>query len=122
MLNFTTHEVSGVLIITFEPTESFGPERQPTAERESLYKAVETRGDVRFAVDLGSIEYLSSADIGFLIALKRRIERRQGKVVLYQVNPFIINVFQTMRLDHFFEIAADWNGALRQLPHVKASP
>ncbi len=79
MLKFTAEEASGVLVIAFEATDENAGDWQST-QREWLYKLVESRSDGRFAIDLSEINYLASSEIGFLMTLKRRIDRRQGKV------------------------------------------
>ena len=79
MLNFTTSEAAGVLIIAFEPTAENNYDWQST-QREWLYKLIETREDSRFAIDLSEVTYLASSEIGFLVTIKRRIDRRKGKV------------------------------------------
>jgi anti-sigma B factor antagonist len=117
MLRVATHEVEGILVITCEAGESsLGDPR--SAEREALYHMIEGRAVPRVAVDLGEIDYLASADIGFLISLKRRIDRRGGRLALFQVHPILFNILNTMRLSQFFTLAADLQDALRQLSHA----
>ncbi len=80
MLSWTTHDVAGVLVITLEPSPVGIDERQ-AKERQALYEIIQTRPDARFAVDLGRVDYVSSADIGFLITIRRRTDVRKGKLV-----------------------------------------
>jgi anti-sigma B factor antagonist len=112
MLSYSSHEAGGVLVLTAENSPEI--EHQP-AQREWLYKTIESREDPRFAIDLGAIEYMSSAEIGFLITLRRRIDARKGKVVLFEVDPFIHDILRTMRLDKLFLIANDLSDALGKL-------
>lgn len=112
MLSYSSHEASGVLVLTAEKSEE--GEGQST-QREWLYRTIETRDDPRFAINLGEIEYMSSSEIGFLITLRRRIDVRKGKVVLFQVDSFILDILRTMRLDKLFLIADDLNSALAKL-------
>lgn len=112
MLSYSSHEAGGVLVLTAEKAAE--GDGQPS-QREWLYKLIESREDPRFAINLGEIEYMSSAEIGFLITLRRRIDARQGKVVLFQVDGFILDILRTMRLDKLFLIADDLSGALDKL-------
>ncbi len=112
MLDCMTHDVNGVLVITCEDAAE---PREGMSFREMLYKAVESRDDLRFAVDLGPVGYLASADFGFLISLKRRIDAKKGRFVIFQVNSFIFDTLKTMRLDQFFTIATDLNDAIAKL-------
>ena len=78
MLKFTTEDVSGVLVVAFEATDEHATDWQ-FGQRDWLYKLVESHKDPRFAIDLSEVNYLASSEIGFLVTLKRRIDRRQGQ-------------------------------------------
>ena len=114
MLKFTTKEVGGVLVLSFEASDSVVTDWQAT-ERDWLYKLVESHKDPRFAIDLSEVNYLASTEIGFLVSLKRRIDRRRGKVVVFGVCPYILEIFQTMNLVKILDLAANLPAALAKL-------
>jgi anti-anti-sigma factor len=114
MLRFTTHEASGVLVLAFEATDDLVADWQ-LSQRDWLYKLVESHPDARFAIDLSGVNYLASSEIGFLVSLKRRIDRRGGRVVLFGVGPYIQELFHTMNLGRVLEIADNLAGALAKL-------
>jgi len=114
MLKFTTREVSGVLVLAFEATDDVVTDWQIT-QRDWLYKLVEAHPDARFAIDLSGVNYLASSEIGFLVSLKRRIDRRQGRVVIFGVSPYILEIFQTMNLVKILDIVEDLGSALAKL-------
>jgi anti-sigma B factor antagonist len=114
MLNFTTNESSGVLIIAFEPTDETNYDWQ-TTQRDWLYKMIESRDDPLFAVDLNQVNYLASSEIGFLVTIKRRIERQKGKVVFFGISPYLHDIFRTMNLNRVLEIVESRNDALGKL-------
>jgi anti-sigma B factor antagonist len=114
MLGFKTQEVDGVLVLAFEPTEDLVANWQIT-ERDWLYKLVESHRDARFAIDLSGVNYLASSEIGFLVSLKRRIDRRQGRVVIFGCGPYILEVFDAMNLVRVLDIAQDLGSALAKL-------
>ena len=114
MLKFTTHEGSGVLIIAFEATDEGATDWQST-QRDWLYKLIETRQDPRFVIDLSDLHYIASSEIGFLVTLKRRIDRRQGKVVVLGAGPYILEIFQTMNLVRVLDIVENLQEALAKL-------
>jgi len=89
MLDFTTNEANGVLIIAFEPTDEANYDWQST-QRDWLYKLIESREDPRFAVDLNEVNYLASSEIGFLVTIKRRIDRQKGKVVFFGISVLVV--------------------------------
>ncbi|APW59064.1 STAS domain-containing protein [Paludisphaera borealis] len=114
MLNFTTSEVSDVMIINFEPTEEENYDWQ-LSQRDWLYKLLESREDGRFAIDLTDVNYLASSEIGFLVTIKRRIDRRKGQTVIYGVSPYIMDIFRTMNLHKVLDIVENRAAALAKL-------
>jgi anti-sigma B factor antagonist len=117
MLKYSTHEVKGVLVISFEATDADVADWHST-QREWLYKLVETQANPLFALDLTDVNYLASSEIGFLVTLKRRIERRPGKVVLFGVGPYIMDIFKTMNLHKVLDIVDNQADALSKLTVV----
>ncbi len=115
MLNWTTHDVGGVLVITLEPS-SVGVDDRQSEERQALYKTIQERPDGRFAIDLTRIDYVSSADVGFLITVRRRADVRKGQLVLFEVHAYVRDSLATMKLLPLFPIAEDLTEALRLLP------
>lgn len=109
MLNYSGHEAQGVMVFTVEENPS---NEGVMAQREWLYKTIESREDPRFIVDLSAIQYMQSSDIGVLITLKRRVDARKGKVVLTNLDPFIFDILRTMRIDKIFTITPDMASAL----------
>jgi anti-anti-sigma factor len=114
MLKFTTHEVSGALVLAFEATEDATANWQST-DRDLLYKLIESHPDPRFAIDLSQVSYLASSEIGFLMTLKRRIDRRQGRSVFFSIGPYLLDIFQTMNLHKILVFADDLPAALAKL-------
>ena len=114
MLKFTAEESSGVLVIAFEATDDNATDWQST-QRDWLYKLVESREDGRFAIDLSDVNYLASSEIGFLMTLKRRIDRRQGKFVMFGISPYLHDIFRTMNLTKIIDIVDDLPAAVAKL-------
>jgi anti-sigma B factor antagonist len=114
MLRFTTREVSGVLVVAFEATDDGAHDWQST-QRDWLYKLIESHPDTRFVVDLSDVNYLASSEIGFLVTLKRRIDRRQGRVVMFGAGDYIMDLFRTMNLVKIFDMTETLPMALTKL-------
>ena len=114
MLSFTTNEMKGVLVVAFEATEESATDWQ-MSQRDWLYKLIESHPGSRFALDLTEVNYLASSEIGFLVTLKRRIDRRQGKVVLFGAGAYVSDLFQTMNLTRIFDITDSLPSALAKL-------
>lgn len=74
--------------------------------QEELGQLVEGRADGNYVVSFSNVEHLSSAALGMLITLKKRIEDGQGKLKLSNINPQILEVFKITRLNKVFDIHA----------------
>jgi anti-anti-sigma factor len=114
MLNFTTSETAGALIIAFEPTEESNYDWQST-QRDWLYKLIESREDARFAIDLSGVNYLASSELGFLVTIKRRIDRQKGKVVFFGISPYLADIFTHMNLHRVLDIVQSKSEAMARL-------
>ncbi|WP_165249756.1 STAS domain-containing protein [Paludisphaera soli] len=114
MLNFTTSETAGVLIVSFEAVDEENMDWQ-FSQRDWLYKTIESREDGRFALDLTDVGYLASSEIGFLVTVKRRVDRRQGRLVLFGVAPYVFDIFRTMNLQKILDVADNRTAALARL-------
>lgn len=109
-----TREEAGALIVTFDDPASLNEGRSDSF-RESVYELVMNHPDPRVAVDLGPVEYLSSSGVAMLIGLKRRLDGRSGRLVLFQVQPYILDILKVMKLHNYFVIADNEASALSLL-------
>jgi anti-sigma B factor antagonist len=115
---FNTRSDSNVALVTFESASGLNDFRN-TALRDGLYELVATRDEPLLAVDLAKVDYLSSSGVAILVGLKRRVETKGGKIVIFHVQPIVRDLLAVMKLDRFFLIADDENKALasvRPLP------
>jgi anti-sigma B factor antagonist len=114
MSSFTTNTESDVLVVRFETAAGLNDFRN-NALRDSLYDLVLAQPDPLFAIDLNKIDYLSSSGVAILVGLKRRVEKKSGKIVFYQVQPVVRDLLAVMKLDRFFTLADDEHQALASL-------
>ena len=89
-----------------EITDAHGLNHQPGETfAESLYRAVPEGPSPAVAVDLGSVDLLSSRGVRILVNLKRHIERARGRLVLFRLSPSVRHQLQATRLaDHFLTV------------------
>ena len=80
---------------------------------EDLFSLVDDSGHGKILLNFGNVEYLSSAALGKLIALNKKIKGIGGKLVLCNINDGIREVFEITRLDKFIPIQADEQAALQ---------
>ncbi len=79
--------------------------------QEELSKLIESKTTGNLLLSFRNVEHLSSAALGMLITLKRRVEENKGKLKLSDINPQIYEVFKITRLNKVFEIHPSADGA-----------
>jgi len=80
---------------------------------EELFGLVEAEDEIKLLLNFKSVEHLSSAALGMLINLNKRVEARHGKLRLSNINPQIFEVFKITRLHKLFEIHETAGEALK---------
>src|SRR5262249_30869911 len=117
MSTFNTREESDALVLVFENAAGLNDFRN-NALRDAIYELVQGRQDPRVALDMVNVDYLSSSGVAILVGLKRRIDTRGGKIVLFHVQPIVRDLLQVMKLDRYFPLADDESAALSSLRPV----
>ena len=59
--------------------------------------------------------YLASSKIGFLVTIKRRIDRQKGKVVFFGMGPSLLETFQLTNLHRVLDIVDSRTEAIAKL-------
>jgi anti-anti-sigma factor len=114
MRPLTTSEEGGVLILTFDDPNGLNDGRSD-AFRQSVYELVLSRQQPKVAADLGPVDYLSSSGVAVLVGLKRRVDSQNGRLVLFQLHPYVHDVLRVTKLTQYFTIANDRAAALAAL-------
>ena len=79
---------------------------------DQLYSLVEDEGHRNLLLNFGNVQYLSSAALGKLINLKKKVASVKGKLKLCCIHTDLLEVFRITRLDQVFEIYGDEQSAL----------
>ncbi len=79
---------------------------------DQLYSLVEKEGHKQLLLNFGNVQYLSSAALGKLINLKKKIGVAKGQLKLCGIHPDLLEVFRITRLDQVFEIYAEEQAAI----------
>jgi anti-sigma B factor antagonist len=66
----------------------------------------------KILLDFANVGYLSSAMLGKLLSLKKRIDKVQGQLRLCRIHGEILGIFSMTKLDKVFVIFADQGTAL----------
>src|SRR5262249_54104421 len=80
---------------------------------EQLFSLVDESGRKKLLLNFGNVEYMSSAALGKLITLNKKVQTAGGRLVLCNIDPQIKEVFEITKLDKLFVIKADEQEALQ---------
>lgn len=80
---------------------------------DQLFGLVENEGVRKMVLNFDNVQYLSSAALGKLITLHKKLQPVEGKLVLCGIAPSIYEVFELTRLDRYFKIVSDEQTALQ---------
>ena len=80
---------------------------------DQLFGLVETEGLRKLLLNFGNVEYLSSAALGKLITLNKKLQAVGGRLILCNIDPQIHEVFEITKLDKFFNIQKEEQAALQ---------
>ena len=78
-----------------------------------LFALVEEDGHKRIVLDFTNVEYLSSAALGKLITMDRKVKANSGKLRLCSIRADIYEVFAITKLNKLFDIKDDQEDALQ---------
>lgn len=77
-----------------------------------MFALVETDGYDKLLLDFSSVDFLSSAALGKLITLDKKIKSHGGVLKLSNIRPEIYEVFAITKLNRLFDIRKDEADAL----------
>ncbi len=81
---------------------------------QELFKLVEEDHCKNLLLNFSSVEFLSSAALGKLITLDKKVKSHSGKLKLSNIRPEIYEVFAITKLNKLFDIKDDEADALAQ--------
>ena len=81
-------------------------------DAEESFVAALGSGTPRLVIDMMELDYISSAGPRVLLRLARRVQRANGKVVLFGLHPNVREVFSITAFDTLFSIHADRDAAV----------
>jgi len=103
-------------IITTFTDEKILEEKDIKALQESIMSVIEQGGRINLILDFCNVRFLSSAVLGLLIRVSKRIYESDGQLRLCNINPRIYEIFKITRLTKIFDIYPDVAGAIESLP------
>ena len=106
--------VANVSIIMFT-SEKILEETEIVALEHSILPIIEQVKVANIVLNFEKVKFLSSAVLGFLIRLSKKIYQRNGQLRLCCINMKIFEIFKITRLDRVFEIYEDVDAAVKSL-------
>ena len=97
-------------------SESILEEKDIQALRESIMSVIEQAERINLILDFCNVRFLSSAVLGLLIRISKKIYERDGQLRLCNINPKIYEAFKITRLTKIFDIYKDTEDAVESLP------
>ncbi|MEM7233905.1 MAG: STAS domain-containing protein [Planctomycetota bacterium] len=98
-----TEVIDGVVVLSFD-RGCLREEKQILTTLASLSKHIEERDKPRIVLDMGNVEYLSSAGLGQLVGLLKRARANNGDFKLCRLQNAIRELFDVMRLNTIFDL------------------
>lgn len=83
--------------------------------QESILSVVEQGDGIKLILDFCNVQFLSSAVLGLLIRVSKKVYERNGKLRLCNINPKIYKIFKITRLTKIFDIYEDLDSAVESL-------
>ncbi|KPJ65879.1 MAG: hypothetical protein AMJ43_09805 [Coxiella sp. DG_40] len=101
-------------IVTFTD-EKILEETDIQALRESIMSVIEQAERISLILDFCNVRFLSSAVLGLLISVSKKVYERDGQLKLCNITPKIYEIFKITRLTKIFDIYDDREGAIESL-------
>jgi anti-sigma B factor antagonist len=103
--------VDGVTVVSFVDSK-ITTEEDIQEIGEQLYSLVEKEGHRNLLLNFGNVQFLSSAALGKLINLRKKVSAAGGKLKLCCIHTDLKVVFKITKLDQVFEMYDEEQAAL----------
>jgi len=109
-------EYAGNATIVRFTDEKILEEKDIKALQDSILPIIESAsGRINLILDFGNVRFLSSAVLGLLIRISKRIYECEGQLKLCNISPKIYEIFKITRLTKTFDIYESIEGAIEDL-------
>ena len=99
------------VIVTFTD-EKILEERDIAELQDSLNGIIEQADRINLVLDFSTVKFLSSAVLGLLIRVSKKVYEREGQLRLCNISPRIYEIFKITRLTKIFDIYPDRDAAI----------
>ena len=112
-------EYTGDATVVSFTDEKILEEREIASLQESIMSVIELPESINLILDFGNVRFLSSAVLGLLIRISKRIYEHDGQLKLCNINPKIYEIFKITRLTKTFDIYKDLDSAIKEISKNK---
>ena len=110
-LRLDVNEVGDVTVVRFRDHKIIEDVNIQELGQE-MFRLVEADGRERLLLDFSAVDFLSSAALGKLITLDKKMKAHGGALKLAGIRPEIYEVFAITKLNRLFDIRRDEGDAL----------
>jgi len=101
-------------VVTFTD-ERILEEKDLQALQESIISVIEQTERINLILDFRNVQFLSSAVLGLLIRISKKVYESEGQLKLCGIIPKIYKIFKITRLTKIFDIYRDIESAVESL-------
>ncbi len=106
--------VEDATIVTFVD-EKILEEMDIQSLQTSIMSVVEEAERINLILDFSNVQFLSSAVLGLLMRISKKVYERGGQLKLCNISPRIYEIFKITRLNQIFDIHEDVDRAIESL-------
>ena len=106
--------VEDATIVTFVD-EKILEEMDIQALQASVMSVVEEAERINLILDFSNVQFLSSAVLGLLMRISKKVYEQEGQLRLCNISPRIYEIFKITRLNQIFDIHEDVDRAIESL-------
>lgn len=104
----------GGTVIAFNE-EKILEEKDIQALQDSIMSVVEQSTQIKLILDFRNVKFLSSAVLGLLIRISKKVYEYDGQLRLCNIDPKIYEIFKITRLTRIFDICRSVDDAVESL-------
>ena len=79
--------------------------------QDSIMSVIEEGGRIKLILDFCNVQFLSSAVLGLLMRISKKVYEQEGQLRLCNISPRIYEIFKITRLNKIFDIYEDVQSA-----------
>ena len=102
--------IENAAIVTFND-EKILEEKDHQALQDSIMSVIEQTERINLILDFRNVQFLSSAVLGLLIRISKKVYELDGQLKLCGITPKIYKIFKITRLTKIFDIYQDIESA-----------